>query len=281
VSRVRPRIVVLAVLVATLASALAAPDGPPGVPAVAGWSLRPLLAVTSPLRLFAAGPDGSDEEAAAWRRAYLDERARRLELEETLRTIPDLRGLAENPLAADSLAEGTPRIILAKVIHHDATPLRNGILVEAGEEDDIVVGMPATVGNTLVGVVVRVWSGRICQVRLLDDPQTRLRAAVLVRDARDGTALRPGNLEGLGGGRLAMRFVRGPGVEEGTPVVTTADSWWIPPLLVAGILESVTDRDHDGVAEIRVRPAVRLDTLSVVALWRRPDPPPGPWEGER
>jgi cell shape-determining protein MreC len=116
----------------------------------------------------------------------------------------------------------------------------------------------------------------------------RLRVAVQVRpaggeaeDEEEGPTLRPGNLEGLTGGRLRLRFARGPGIEKGAPVVTSADSWWIPPFLLAGTVSEVSDRDHDGVAEVRVRSAAALDGLTVVSVWRRPDPPPGPWREER
>ena len=74
-----------------------------------------------------------------------------------------------------------------------------------------------------------------------------------------------------------MRFVRGPGIEVGATVVTTAEDWWIPPYLVIGTVSEVTDHDHDGVSEVRVSPAASLTGIGTVAIWRRADPPPGPW----
>jgi cell shape-determining protein MreC len=282
--KLRARIVIPAVLGATLVSALALPEGPSAPRTVAGATLRPLLLLLSDLRLLGL-PDGDDDPAAAdaWRRAYLEERAKRVALEERLRALPDLRGLAENPLARKALDEGRPLVIPARVCARDATPLRHGVWIDVGREDGIVAGLPVTVGNTLVGIVVRVWSGRVSQVRLLDDPQMRMRAAALV-DAQEGDetpALRTGNLEGLGDGRLAMRFVRGPGLAVDAPVVTTGEDWWVPPFLVAGSLSAVEDRDHDGVPEVLVRPGIRLEGLTAVSVWRRPDPPPAPWGTDR
>ncbi len=283
----RPRIAVPVVLGLTLVAALAVPDGPTAPRAVAGFTLRPLLVLLADLRLVGLG-DGADDPAAsdAWRRAFLEERARRVALEEQIRSLPDLRDLGRNPLARRTLDEARPLVIAARVCARDATPLRHGVWIDVGEEDGIVPGLPVTVGNTLVGLVVRVWSGRVSQVRLLDDPQMRMRAAVLVdpepgEEGEEGAALRPGNLEGLAGGRLAMRFVRGPGLAVDAPVVTTAEDWWIPPFLVAGFVSEVSDRDHNGVAEVLVRPAIRLDGLTAVTVWRRPDPPPAPWGTER
>jgi cell shape-determining protein MreC len=283
--KLRSRLVIPVVLVLTLAVTVVAPEGPLGVRRAAGWMLRPVLSTFSPVRLLRLGDGGGDEsEGERWRRAYLEVRSRNVELREKLRALPDLRGLGQEPMARRSLEEGLPRILTARVLCRDATPLRHGVLLDVGEEDGIVPGLPVTVGNTLVGTVVRVWSGRVCQVRLLDDPQMRMRAAVLVDEEVDGaeeTVLRPGNIEGLTGGRMAMKFVRGPGIVVGAPVVTTADDWWVPPYIVIGFVSEVTDRDHDGVAEIRVGPGVRLDGLMSVSVWRRPDPPPGPWRRGR
>jgi len=283
--KLRPRIAVPVVLGLTLVSALAVPDGPPGARHLAGTLLRPALVLLGNLRLIGA-PDEDDDSgsAARWRRAYFEERARRLALQEGLRSLPNLKELGRNPLARKTLDEARPLVISARVVAADSSPIRNGLWIDVGAEDGLVPGLPVTVGNTLVGVVVRVWTGRLAQVRLLDDPQMRLRAGVLV-EPEEGEALeegetgviRPGNLEGLGGGRLAMRFVRGPGLVEGAPVVTTAEDWWIPPFLVAGSVSEVSDHDHDGVAEVLVRPAIRFEGLTAVTVWRRPDPPDAPW----
>ena len=97
--KLRSRLVIPAVLVLTLVMALATPDGPPGVRRFAGWTLRPVLAGLSPLRLLRLGDGGGESEGEHWRRAYLQERARNAELQERMRAMPDLRGLAEEPAA--------------------------------------------------------------------------------------------------------------------------------------------------------------------------------------
>ncbi len=281
--KLRPFHIVVLTLTASLLFSMFVPDGPPGARRASLVTLKPLFEAVAPLRTMGAiGGSGSPDEADKWRAAFLRERALRIADRLKWGAMPGDEPLSPEPALEEALRAdlGRATLIMARVIHRDASPLRNGILVDVGEENGVRTGAPVTVGPAVVGRVVRVFE-TMAQVRLLDDPQSRLRAFAIADVGDDGYELRRGVLVGRGGGQLEMRSLIGAGVSEGSTIVTDMSDFRVPAYLVLGRVREVRDRNYDGVVEVSVVPVVNLEMLTDVGIWITPAPPEGPWDDDR
>ena len=277
--KLRPFHAVVAALALSLGASFFAPEGPASLRAAVASALRPAMRASAFLPALGTARRDDAGEESPWRAAFLRERALRIAERRALGARPGER-LAPKPELDALLAEERARatVVPARVIHHDVSALRSGVLLDAGTDDGVRVGAPVSVGPAVVGVVVRAFPS-VCQVRLLDDPQSRLPAFAIAEMEDDAYDLRLGVLVGRGDGRLEMSSLEGEGVVAGSVIVTSTRDVRVPPYLVLGRVIEVTDTNYDGVVEVTVGAVVDFETLTDVVVWITPKlPRDGPWE---
>jgi rod shape-determining protein MreC len=192
-------------------------------------------------------------EVATLHAAVAQEReaARQLELRvHELETLLDARR-RQSPAAA----------IIAPVVGRSSGAAADTLTLAVGRRDGVVRGMPVTVPEGLVGIVVEVGELRTV-VRTLLDPQSRV--GVSVRGA-GGQGVAVGDL----GGRVRVdRFITDESVEVGALVETSSFGGLFPRGLLVGVVEEVLPQDPNELRRsFRVVPAVDLATLTDVVLF--------------
>jgi rod shape-determining protein MreC len=192
-------------------------------------------------------------EVATLHAAVAQEReaARQLELRvHELETLLDARR-RQSPAAA----------IIAPVVGRSSGAAADTLTLAVGRRDGVVRGMPVTVPEGLVGIVVEVGELRTV-VRTLLDPQSRV--GVSVRGA-GGQGVAVGDL----GGRVRVdRFITDESVEVGALVETSSFGGLFPRGLFVGVVEEVLPQDPNELRRsFRVLPAVDLATLTDVVLF--------------
>jgi rod shape-determining protein MreC len=150
-------------------------------------------------------------------------------------------------------------------------PFVHTLLIDAGAERGVEVGMAAVDERGLIGRVIQAGT-RSARVLLLTDFNSRI--PVIVESSRDHAIL-----EGDNSPRPVLRFLPlNPQLKLGDRVLTSGDGGLLPPGLVVGEISSVTD------SKVRVSPYVdwaRLDYLSVLRYQPLPDPAEDVAPGER
>ncbi|CAN5781067.1 rod shape-determining protein MreC [soil metagenome] len=192
-------------------------------------------------------------EVAAYRRelATESERARQLELRlQELEILLDVRR-RQSPGAA----------LVAPVVGRSSGAAVDTITLALGRRDGVVRGMPVSIPDGLVGIVIDVGESRTL-VRTLLDPQSRV--GVSVR-GRGGQGVAVGDVAG----RVRVdRFIPEEPVEVGDVVETSSFGGLFPRGLRIGVVEEVLPQDPN---ELRrsfvVRPAVDLAMLTDVVLF--------------
>ncbi|MHC4940558.1 MAG: rod shape-determining protein MreC [Planctomycetota bacterium] len=118
-------------------------------------------------------------------------------------------------------------------------------------------------GRALLGVVVSLDNRRLCTVRRVDDGRFQIEVEVEINGQ-----IKHGIAQGTGDETMSLRFTRlAKDLELGTEVFTSAYDRDIPAGLFVGRVEEVTDREKDGVHEVKVVPAasfVRLGQVDVL-----------------
>lgn len=150
--------------------------------------------------------------------------------------------------------------LTADVIGRDPSPYLGSIVISAGEDRGLKLGMPIiTVGSALVGRVIQV-NPRTAKVQLLMDVSSAVNA--LFQNSRA-----TGLVKGQPDGTLVMDFI--PLEEKAKPgdiVLTSGLGGELPRSLVIGTVTDVTKRDIDLFQSATLKPAVDLNRLQVVQV---------------
>jgi len=164
-----------------------------------------------------------------------------------------------------------PRAVPAWVTGIDPDPWQLTLRIGCGTENGVALAgnadhgpqkLAVVSGKALLGVVIRTHR-RDSTVRRVDDDRFRLEVEI-----QNGTDVLRGIVSGQGGPLLALRFVRKVrGLKVGLPVLTSSYDADIPPGLLVGRIEAVSDEEGDGVREVAIQPAasfVRLGQVDVL-----------------
>jgi len=150
--------------------------------------------------------------------------------------------------------------LTADVIGRDPSPYLGSIIISAGEDRGLKLGMPViTVGSALVGRVIQV-NPRTAKVQLLTDVSSAVNA--LIQSSRA-----TGLVKGQPDGTLIMDFI--PLEEKAKPgdiVLTSGLGGELPRSLVIGTVTDVTKRDIDLFQSAAIKSAMDLNRLEVVQV---------------
>lgn len=155
----------------------------------------------------------------------------------------------------------TPGVVTtAPVIGSSASPQLSRLVVGKGREQGVVLNMPVSVPDGLVGLVTDVAPGS-ARVRTVVDPASRV--GVTVR-GKGGRGIAVGEI----GERIRVsRFIPREPVAVGDEVETYSEGGLFPRGLLVGVVEEVLPPDpNDLRSSFIVRPAVDLSTLLEVVL---------------
>lgn len=151
--------------------------------------------------------------------------------------------------------------VTAQVILRSAHPTHVTFVIDRGREDGIVVGAPVIVQDgVLIGKIIDV--GRVTSTALaLTDPRSKIASSVLTSSRTLGIA------EGGAGSLLSLRFIpQDEAVYVNDLVVTSGLEENIPPGLVIGVVNRVTDDRSAPFQEASVEPIVDSFASSVVSV---------------
>ena len=243
---------------------------------------RPLLVIEQPLilveswlqRLFGAATGWSgrllEDYVILW---DLGEENRRLR-DEVARLRGEVTALEEQisavgraaPLQAfrQELERGT---VMAGVIGRDPTNWYESVLIDRGERDGIRADMGVVVPDGVVGRVIKVMP-KSAVVLLVSDRNSAVPG--LTQRSRD-----EGLIEGVGGGRLRMKYLSSlADVQAGELVVTSGLTATFPKGMRIGTV-TVVERLPDTVSQqLLLEPAVNLSRLEEVLVLPLSEPGP-------
>lgn len=188
--------------------------------------------------------------AAESRNADLDERNRDLALRvEQLQEVVQIH------------ADQSPGVTLtAPVTGISTSVLLERLTLGRGARDGVLVGMPVTVPQGLIGLVTETTAGTAV-VRAVTDPQSRVGVTVRSRGGQ-GIAL------GLPGGQIrVVDFIESEPVQAGDFVETSSFGGIFPRGVLVGEVIEVIPKDPNTLRRSFVlRPAVDMSTVLEVAL---------------
>jgi rod shape-determining protein MreC len=151
-------------------------------------------------------------------------------------------------------------VMTAAVSGIDASPLLARMTLAAGRRHGVVLHMPVTVPEGLVGVVIDT-SERSSVVRLITDPESRI--GVTVR-GKGGQGVAVGELGGL---VRVTNYVESAAVEVGDLIETSSRGGLFPRGILVGRVAEVLPQDPNSLrVEFLVEPAVDLANLLEVVL---------------
>ena len=134
--------------------------------------------------------------------------------------------------------EGKPQLLSARVSGWEDISKKSTLLLDRGEEQGVVVGMPVLFGNYLLGKIIQVRTGE-SEVRLLTDPNFRVFAL-----DQDSPNRARGVVRGYLPGRLRMeRILPEERVSSGDQIITSGEGGEFPPGLLLGRVERVEEGD--------------------------------------
>ena len=152
--------------------------------------------------------------------------------------------------------------LTARIVGDSGGSFVQALLLDAGTEQGVAIGMPAIAPEGLVGRVVDV-GRRSARVLLVTDFNSRI--PVVVESSGDHAILEGGNSL-----RPTLRFLpMNPGFALGDRVLTSGRGGVLPPGLMVGRIDSAND------GKVRVRSHVdwaRLDYLSLLQTVGTPSP---------
>jgi rod shape-determining protein MreC len=151
--------------------------------------------------------------------------------------------------------------VTARVISRSSGPLASTIVIDRGEEDGIMVGLPVVISDGyLLGKIIET-SRRSSVVRPLTDSQSA--AAVSILNASRTIGI----VEGTDGALLRLRFI--PQDEEvgvNDLIVTSGLEEHIPPGLLVGLVNTVTQDRAAPFQEAVIEPFMDERTTGVVGV---------------
>ncbi len=154
-----------------------------------------------------------------------------------------------------------PAWTTARIVADSGGVFVRTLLVDAGTDQGVMVGMPALTPAGLVGRVVDV-GRRSARILLITDFNSRI--PVVVERSGDQAIL-----EGDNGGEPSLRFLPiNPSFAVGDRVLTSGRGGMLPPGLLVGQVAAVTG------AQARVRSYVDWSRLDYLSLLHYQSPPP-------
>lgn len=237
-----------------------------------------VAAVTQPLQMLAHAPargfaqateyfrsvDTLQDENARLKRARLEGAPQALRLQQLEVENARLRRLLE--VRERQAASGQ----VAQVLYAARDPFSRRIVVDKGQQDQVVAGLPVVDDAGIVGQVTRVYPF-VSEVTLITDKDQ----SVPVQIVRNGLR---SLVFGLGDGRLELRFMpANADVQEGDLLVTSGlDGIYLPGFPVARVAHIERDNSYS-FARIVCVPVAGVENFSeVMVLAAREAPPPPP-----
>ena len=215
---------------------------------------RPLLATTM-------GKSESPDKQAARLRSEVASLKR--EVQQLRTEVEDTRRLGEY---FDTLEwRRAPRAVSGWVTGIDPDPWQRTLRVGCGTDQKVPLinsdagptKLAVVSGRALLGTVIRT-NRRESVVRRVDDDRFKLEVEI-----KSPAGVLSGVVMGQGGPLLSLHFVRPVrGLQVGGEVFTSNFDPDIPPGLLVGTLEKVSDEDGDGVTEVTVEPAASFVRLA-------------------
>ncbi len=171
----------------------------------------------------------------------------------------------ENPtyslVGADVVERGCTVYPCAEVTGQDTNPYLRYIIINAGSNDGVNIGMPViTEGSALVGRIARV-TPNLAFVQLINDPSSEI-AAMIQRSRVTGMVIgeKEGNL-------IMTEILPGEEINEGDYIITSGLGGLMPRALILGQIARVDYQEAALFQEALLRPAVdfrRLDMVLVI-----------------
>ena len=194
------------------------------------------------------------EENRALREALADQTDRARQLGGQLRSYGLFSEFAEARL------ERPLRVIPANVLAADTSTWRHSLIISRGSDDGVRLGSPVVWGNSIAGTIVSV-RPRAATVRLLTDA----RAGLMVRIDRTGAV---GILAGAASsdGLLDLDWLESEPATQDDMVITSGQNPAIPSGFVAGTVVEASSEKTPQFYRVRVRPLLRLSSLSEVLV---------------
>ncbi len=144
--------------------------------------------------------------------------------------------------------------IVSTIIGRGQNNLNKSLVLNKGTNDFVRQGAVIVAANGLVGKITQVYSNT-SKVLLLTDPSSAV-DAVISRSRAEGVVV------GLGSSSLSMDFVRQDAdIQVGDIVVTSGLGGGLPKNIVIGQVTDVASKDMYLFKEVKVRPAVPLESL--------------------
>lgn len=157
-------------------------------------------------------------------------------------------------LGADVLQRGGSGLVPGHVVGRDPSPYLAQLTINVGQRDGVRDGMPVVTPQGLVGRTARV-GDRTARVLLLTDTASSVNA--MTQRARV-----TGVIQGMEGGRLALRFVeQGAELKVGDIVMTSGLGGSFPAGQPIGQVTAVRQKDIELFQEADVRPIVDFEQL--------------------
>lgn len=202
---------------------------------------------------------GVRQENKQLRESIKELNTREITNRELIQSAQRLRSLLKlkQEMAVPSLA--------ASIIGADSSPWFSTVLIDRGEADGLVEGMPVVAVDGVVGQVVKV-AGGTARVLLLTDHASGVAAVVQRSRAR-------GVVKGKGRGFCSFDFsLSGEDVTVGDIIVTSGVGRIFPPGLPLGEVTMVRKGSYGIFQSVDVRPTVALSRLEeVLVLLKKPE----------
>lgn len=182
------------------------------------------------------------------------ENVRLKELEAENEILRELLAFADSSLGSDFKATE----VRTRVVSWEPGNLLQHIVISAGTDDGLAVGMPVVTERGLVGRIEEVYP-RSARVRLIIDAGSSVNALVQRTRAT-------GIVKGAPGRQLVMEYLpqEADVVAVGDIILTSGLGGGYPRRLVIGQVIEVTQKDYEIFQRAVIRPTVDFDRLEIV-----------------
>ena len=184
------------------------------------------------------------------------ENVRLKELEAENAILRDLLDYADASLGSDFTATE----VRTRVVSWEPSNLLQYIMISAGTEDGLAVGMPVVTERGLVGRIDEVYP-RSARVRLIIDADSSVNALVQRTRAT-------GIVTGGAGRQLTLDYLpqEGDVVAVGDIILTSGLGGGFPRRLVIGQVVEIIQKDYEIFQQAIIRPTVDFDRLEIVLV---------------